>query len=369
MVIQGMFEFLTPIEKKTVILDHKQKAVTLANERRALIDDDDDIQYLDNLKARLTDIEQATVTTYNTLSLLPYDRSRKPNSPTNILLQQFVAQRREILNIIDLIHHYFPLHSGGFGAKGRAHHMDDEASLGFGTHLNGKARDDTFLSDIALNGAGINAHIYKPQATVPTESAGDSVIMGRKPPFQNTKDQLLQQLESSLDNIDTNQNFNYTGTPVGKDRGSGQFAAMGNTNATGYANLCEVPGFQNQRWEWLHLRGAGLGGATDSTNLVTGVRDANTHMIPFESNVRLLATAAGNSPCYSHLSVQWVVNQKIKEHAYQQIGMRWTLYDKFNQPTSFNGSAIFYPLRTNANISKNDVDVLEAALKRVRDTL
>ncbi|MFF8919103.1 DUF4157 domain-containing protein [Streptomyces sp. NPDC015032] len=82
-------------------------------------------------------------------------------------------------------------------------------------------------------------------------------------------------------------------TPVG--RGSGQDTAMKNWNALGlaaYANLALGCTYDlNQNWEWLHIQGAQIGGATDEHNLVAGTYVTNSAMMPFESLIAEWAKA------------------------------------------------------------------------------
>ncbi|MGW2178214.1 eCIS core domain-containing protein [Streptomyces sp. NPDC001732] len=72
-------------------------------------------------------------------------------------------------------------------------------------------------------------------------------------------------------------------------RGSGQDAAMGNWNALAAAACANhfrgerLP--MDQNWEWLHVRGAQLGGATAGGNLVPGLYAANSAMIPWENMI------------------------------------------------------------------------------------
>lgn len=86
------------------------------------------------------------------------------------------------------------------------------------------------------------------------------------------------------------------GTHVSRrDRGAGQFNAMERWNALGaaaYANAFHGQAFPlDQNWEWLHVRGAGLGGATEGGNLVAGLFVTNSAMIPFERMIREWAEA------------------------------------------------------------------------------
>jgi hypothetical protein len=74
-----------------------------------------------------------------------------------------------------------------------------------------------------------------------------------------------------------------------KSRGAGQIVAMGGWNALGYAGYYKNHGHGalnvNVDWEWLHIRGAQNGGATDAQNLVAGTSAANSAMIPVEDKI------------------------------------------------------------------------------------
>jgi hypothetical protein len=80
-----------------------------------------------------------------------------------------------------------------------------------------------------------------------------------------------------------------------RDRGVGQTAAMGGWNALGAAAYGNVfLGHHHdlaQNWEWLHIRGAQLGGVTNGTNLVAGLYVTNSAMIPFEAMIERWARA------------------------------------------------------------------------------
>ena len=157
-----------------------------------------------------------------------------------------------------------------------------------------------------------------------------------------------------------------------RDRGKGQFSAMGNTNAAGYAWVLATireqkgtaekdlisgkPFLESQKevtrtgWEWLHIRSAGLGGATDATNLVVGTHAANSHMIPFEHQVKELASLATQE---KPLLVLWEA-QNIAPGYAQTISIKWAapngLYnpDKeiFLPPVNWedNMKAVFNPV-------------------------
>ncbi|AUX33623.1 MULTISPECIES: DUF4157 domain-containing protein [Sorangium] len=281
---------------------------------------------------------------------------------------------REVNRLLVNIKTSFPVNAGGFSAAGRAHAMDVEV-LNAGTASAGKQQDNSFIEDIEIDTERLtdaNA-VFKADSRVRTEAAGSRVVLGNKQAGALPGSGLLTQVENNLKPLGApNWRANFKDTPVPKDRGQGQYANMANTNATGYAWLAEVPGYQQQRWEWLHVRGAGLGGATDGTNLVVGTRDANTHMIPFESNVRILATEAGKNDNYDHLEVDWSVGNPDSDakHKVETIQMEWKLVKSAgkNVPEP-QGKAMFKPLETGANISKKEVQYIEEAIKRSRDTI
>jgi hypothetical protein len=75
-----------------------------------------------------------------------------------------------------------------------------------------------------------------------------------------------------------------------RDRGDGQALAMKNWNALGaaaYANRFMGRALNlKQNWEWLHVRGAQIGGETVGGNLVPGLYATNSCMIPFEAMIK-----------------------------------------------------------------------------------
>ncbi|HMQ62428.1 MAG TPA: hypothetical protein PKE06_17250, partial [Flavilitoribacter sp.] len=72
--------------------------------------------------------------------------------------------------------------------------------------------------------------------------------------------------------------------------GEGQEKAMSEWNALGaaaYANRFYGKPFDlNQNWEWLHVRGAQIGGKTLNSNLVAGLYAVNSQMIPYENKIK-----------------------------------------------------------------------------------
>lgn len=79
------------------------------------------------------------------------------------------------------------------------------------------------------------------------------------------------------------------------NRGEGQVKAMNGWNALGaaaFANRQGVAHFDlQQNWEWLHVQGAQIGGATAGGNLVAGLYVTNSMMIPYETMVARWAQA------------------------------------------------------------------------------
>lgn len=60
-------------------------------------------------------------------------------------------------------------------------------------------------------------------------------------------------------------------------------AAFHNQHRAGNGGL--VP-LEADNWEWLHIRGAQIGGPTDATNLLAGTFAANSQMIPYETKLQ-----------------------------------------------------------------------------------
>jgi hypothetical protein len=77
-------------------------------------------------------------------------------------------------------------------------------------------------------------------------------------------------------------------------REDGQAAQMDQWNALGaaaYANKYLGKNYDlHQSWEWLHIQGAQIGGATVGGNLVPGLFATNSFMIPFETMIKNWAT-------------------------------------------------------------------------------
>lgn len=279
----------------------------------------------------------------------------------------------------------FAMSSGGFSARGRAHDGLGADVLAAGSpDPTDKVIDTTFFEGITLNGVQLSSQIKaaKTARILGSEKAGQIVVNGER-----IAQEALPTVDPSKHLADFSQNVRqlnsngagdwskeFQDSPTRRDRGKGQFANMNQTNATGYAWLAGVPNWWKQRWEWLHVRGAGLGGETDGSNLVAGTRDANTHMIPFESNIRSLAGIAKEDDNYKNLRVDWSVIPSPKanaKHVVNRVEISWKLNkaDRVQRVDEPHGKASFEPLRTDSNISKIEVLKIEERLKETRDQL
>lgn len=153
----------------------------------------------------------------------------------------------------------------------------------------------------------------------------------------------------------------------GKTRGLGQAASMSNTNARGYAWAAGMQGWDTRDWEWLHIRGASLGGETSSKNLVLGTYDANTHMMPFEDNVIKIGSIL-KSYGSAQFTVNWSASESNKKfsHMFGAIKVAWqaSLF-----AIQMSGEATFRPLQDRQPITKSETKALEALLTTHRTAL
>ncbi len=69
------------------------------------------------------------------------------------------------------------------------------------------------------------------------------------------------------------------------DESQSKNKAMGGYTARNYAKAVGIQEAHQHTWEWLHLVGAGIGGANELGNLVAGTYDMNTMMIPLEQTI------------------------------------------------------------------------------------
>lgn len=332
------------------------------------LEDDEDVKLLDDQKSEMNRLFALAVTTGTEIRGMPAKRLRNQSGDRDNLINLLTSYRVLINRLIKTTENMFPAHSGGFGAKGRAHDVPD-VEINPAVLPVGKTDISTYLSSLKLDGKALDHKVFKSSAKVDKEKSGPAVIMGYAQSTYGDKPKAFEELKAKLAPVSKLQEATFSNTPVGKDRGLGQYANMANTNAAGYAALVNVANWQAQRWEWLHIRGAGLGGATDATNLVIGVRDANTHMIPFESNIRLLSSAVQSSAEYSELKVEWSVSDEVAPHAYRKIEIKWRLVKKLATAADHFGEVSFDPLDTGSNISKKEVETLENVLKEIRGKL
>lgn len=95
-------------------------------------------------------------------------------------------------------------------------------------------------------------------------------------------------------------------------RGDGQASAMDKWNALGavaWANYKYGCTFDlNQNWEWLHIRGAQLGGETTGGNLIPGLFVTNSYMIPYENMILKWAT---DDPTKFWVKFDSIVNSNV----------------------------------------------------------
>jgi hypothetical protein len=346
------------------IVERGRARIATAKEQ---VEDDGDIELLNSFGVDFSNLNSRSIEKLREIRnarVVGSGKTRSQTSDRDKLVNELRAIKGMLYHLLYELNATFPLHSGGFGATGRAHAIDTEINPS--SMPLGKTLDNTFVNDIAIDGVQTAANVYKATPKVGKEKAGQLLIMGHSSDTIHNKPIALRDLESHLSAINTPQEMNYTSTPVARDRGDGQYKNMGNTSAAGYAWLTNIPNVLTQRWEWLHIRGAGLGGATDSTNLVAGTRDANTQMIPFESNIRLLGTAVKNNASqFSRLHVIWSTANQIARHVWRYIRIRWELIGT-DAKVKTHGDAWFDATHTGSNISKKEVELLENALSQAR---
>lgn len=107
--------------------------------------------------------------------------------------------------------------------------------------------------------------------------------------FRSVTQQGGQLLAQSLQSLTSPQTQDWDDVLTPRNRGDGQMMAMGKWNALGAAAFVnkaygrKLP--LDQNWEWLHVRGAQVGGATEGGNLVPGLFATNSAMIPYEAQI------------------------------------------------------------------------------------
>ncbi|KYG01961.1 hypothetical protein BE21_55520 [Sorangium cellulosum] len=383
-------------------VDRINEDIESAEEEESINQNKDKQKKIDNTKKELTKhIGEGKIRTnrFNTtIKDTPEKRTDKdPNNKRQIAegIAEDVTQKLKI--IADNFEREFGiLTSGeGFSAKGRAHEMKgvridkrtDTTTPGGAnksnidiTKLQGdEATVRHFIDSFTLGPKdskqseqiGHQHSISGKQPLKAKETAGPATIMGKDKNYHNdkTKDDLLSEVEKGMD-APKGSSGSWTSAPRYKDRGQGQQTAMNKTNATGYAWLAGL-NWEESRWEWLHIRAASLGGPTDSTNLVVGTRDANTHMIPFESNLRRLTGIVDeNKDRYKGLAFKFEFSGAATpaRHKVTKINISWRMEAKPSNypPPTTEGEAAFDPTHTESSLSKVEVDWIEDRLKEER---
>jgi hypothetical protein len=160
-------------------------------------------------------------------------------------------------------------------------------------------------------------YVRRPQSVVETDDKPRnerSKFVFKGGSFDNPTKELHDQLVAAADLLDTSggalqaeQTVRFTSDARGKSRDDGQCAAMQGMNAAAYALARHAPGADSTDWEWLHIRGARLGGATTAANLVAGTSSANSAMIPYEHQILEMSRWASSK---QPLDVTWRVTAR-----------------------------------------------------------
>lgn len=271
-------------------------------------------------------------------------------------------------------------------AKGRARQRDG-AVKSFGS---ASSRAQSLFSLIKIDGASPD-NVFEPNDDSYEAPTGVLTFGGQKLGNLSDKDKWLDHMDSEKGandkrdmlqiaaNIDqlpkpAAQEVTYTGAAIKKDRGSGQASAMLNTNAAAYAfakgliKKAQATG----DWEWLHIRAASLGGVTDSTNLVPGLSDANTLMMPVESHINELSKVSG---MIRRTKVRFAPETPLDSggHTFRYIQLTW-LVDRDPNPFAKEvglqevqrGEAKF-DITQGRVVTKSDIELLEGYLKEKRN--
>jgi hypothetical protein len=189
---------------------------------------------------------------------------------------------------------------------------------------------------------------------------------------------VLKRIDGAISKSPREQSIDTTRGLVAKERGLGQLSAMAACNAQTYAKFVGVPGWAKSRWEWLHLRAASLGGVTDGSNLVLGTRDANTHMMVYEANLKLLAGMLEGHSKYGQLKANFtfergdkVGNYRAKHHV-SSITISWAVEPRAIAAKGLpkrTGEVTFKTTDTSVSLSKEEVKKLQTATKEYRSFL
>ena len=272
----------------------------------------------------------------------------------------------------------------GFSAVARAHEIDvDIAQIDPEKKPEGFPESEHYLGGYYQGGEDPTSFVEERTVTKPegrAVEAGPVTILGvgegGQPDDDPARRAALQAaVEGPITALGGNWDDRFTAAPAPMSRGKGQYAAMNRTNARGYAWLYDVAGWGTTAWEWLHVRGASLGGVTTGANLVLGTRDANTLMMPFEANIRYLAGLVKTHDALDRLDVQWHALDG-GNHLFRTLIIKWTVVpsDTADHATiaavdAANGQLVVATLAGRTNLSKVEVRALEQALSDQRHRL
>ena len=334
---------------------YAERIYALINAVRPTLADDADIGDLARQEA---DVD-AAVTQANT-HVRTFDETGRSNRVS--ISDTLHADRARMIAFLAALNERYAATEGGFSAKGRANAIANVTNNRLALQT-----DNRFISNISINGRNLTDSIgvVKP-VTAPDAGAirlnvnGTIYNQGQNRPLYN----------DALEAPRTSQAAQCPPSFPTVDRQGGQEVNMNNTNARGYAWVTNTNGWNTTQWEWLHIRGASLGGVTGPANLVLGTRDANTHMMPFETNLKVLAAyVSRRGDVFDRLNVTWSIANQVHPHSYQSITIAWSLHKTSRAPrdlTTPSGSARFSPLDAGAVLSKTEVGFLEDALRDAR---
>lgn len=331
---------------------------------RAVVEDDEEEAELDVLEGNLDYAVEAGNQAVVAFNVASFD-----DRPA--IARDLLQVRLYVNQVVNELNFYYRPGGHGFGAVGRATEVEGR-EVRAGARVGAPLAADRFLSNSTLDGTPMtnthhvgggvgHAHVAGPiSILVNGEYLDENAV--RTAGMVNAVGGLAApaaQQKAAPDDF------------FARDRGDGQAGAMANTNARGYGWLHQIPGWNETRWEWLHLRAAGLSGYTISSNLVLGTRDANTQMMPYESNMRALQTIARASANYTGVVANWSADGGNQPHACNRIRMTWAV-PRTQQGAAaglpvISGQVDIHPLTGGEVLSKAEVRHIEDALRTVRD--
>lgn len=345
-----------------------REAYQIIADARGVVEDDEDMAMLQKYEMQLNkDVTRGNALVPRFNQAAPTNRMHHADS--------LVTVRRRINGVLLKLRLYFRPAGGGFGAVGRATEVPGRTVNPGQKNGSGQQQANRFLALTDLNGKNMTAtHHVTGAQDAPSYAGSISLqVCGSNNPevihqhADVVNGRLGQLTKPTAQKKEAADNF------IAVGRGQGQAAAMEGTNARGYAWWYGFAGWDTTQWEWLHVRGAGLGGATNSGNLVLGTRDANTQMMPYESNMRNLQAIAKESADYTGVEATWTVSGPEKPHAYREILMHWEV-----PPTAkgvlagrqrLHGNVIIHPLVSTGVLSKAEVRHIEQELLKIREAM